>query len=108
MKQNITNEQFLKLHLRNAIKLMKLIGCLREDIPYEIANICSTKESNSHIVDKLNIGKMMEILQKIGIKIIIDNCIPASVRDCKNNKEYCEMELCDALWNAIVDNIERN
>ena len=51
------------------------------------------------------VGKMIEILQDKEIKVIIDNCTPASVKDVKNNKEYCEMELCDALWKIVIDNI---
>lgn len=43
------------------------------------------------------LGKIVEILQKEKIRIKLDNCIPASVWVDKDGKEYCEMELCDAL-----------
>lgn len=51
------------------------------------------------------LGKLIEIIQKKEIKIKLDNSIPASVLVVKDNKEYCEMELCDALWKVFLDYI---
>lgn len=51
------------------------------------------------------VGKIIEILQREGIKIKLDNCVPSSVWVLKDNKEYCEMELCDALWKVLLDYI---
>lgn len=53
----------------------------------------------------LSIGKMIEILQHMELKVVVDNCIPASVKVIKDNREYCDMDLCDALWKCIVDYI---
>jgi len=51
------------------------------------------------------LGKLIEILQGEGIKILLDNCIPASVWVEKDKKEYCDREICDALWKIVLDYI---
>lgn len=50
---------------------------------------------------KMTIGKMIEYLFNRGHKVTIDNCRPCSVKDWRLDKEYCQMEVCDALWEAV-------
>ncbi|QSF43435.1 hypothetical protein [Paenibacillus tianjinensis] len=50
---------------------------------------------------KMTIGKMIEVMFNKGHKITIDNCIPCSVKDYLIEKEYCQMNVCDALWDAV-------
>jgi hypothetical protein len=52
---------------------------------------------------KVTIGKMIEFLFEKGHKITLDNCKPSSVQDWLTKKEYCQMELCDALWEVVKD-----
>lgn len=49
------------------------------------------------------LGKIIEILQYEGNKVKLDNCIPASVWVMKDNKEYCELELCAVLWKVFLE-----
>lgn len=57
---------------------------------------------------KITIGKMLEILFDLKIKVYIENSKPASVYDITNKKEYCDEELSNALWEAIINNIKNN
>jgi len=50
---------------------------------------------------KMTIGKMIEIMTNKGHKITIDNCTPCSVKDYMIDKEYCQMSVCDTLWDAV-------
>lgn len=86
MKQCITEEQFNKLSDEKLISLTKYF-----------------KFGEGLTPKWWTIGKLIEILQHEEVKIRLDNCIPASVFVIKDNKEYCEMELCDALWEVVLD-----
>lgn len=66
-----------------------------------LRNSIGLKETEVLVEAHISIGKMIEILQEENTKVILDNCIPASVKDVRNNKEYLAMELCDALWELV-------
>lgn len=56
---------------------------------------------------KVTIGKMIEFLYSKGHKITVDNCKPSSVKDWLTGEEYCQMELCDALWEATKNVLQK-
>jgi len=85
MKQSISEEQFNQLTDTKLIDFTKYF-----------------KFGEGLTAKWWTVGKIIEILQCEGIKIKLDNSIPSSVLVVKDNKEYCEMELCDALWNVLL------
>lgn len=50
---------------------------------------------------KVTIGKMIAYMSVNGHKITINNHNPSCVVNWLLNEEYCQMELCDALWKAV-------
>lgn len=117
MKQNVTTMQIFDYintnenMMDNIIKLAKATrtdyeGVIKFSMIFERKNYETAISEGVKIISlDFTIGKMIEILQRKEIKLLIDNCIPVSVKDMKNDKEYCDTELCDALWKAVIDNI---
>lgn len=115
MKQNIDINQVQKF-IKSEEDIIKLGKVIRTDYEGAIKGYIlfdklkpqdAVKEVCKGILEDYTIGKMFEILQRKEIKIVVDNCIPATVKDITHNKEYCEMELCDALWTIVLDNLEK-
>ncbi len=88
MKLCITEEQYNQLPDENVVEFTKY---------FKFAEGLESKW--------WTLGKNIEVLQGENIKVEIDNCIPASVWVIKENgkKEYTGMELCDVLWNVLLD-----
>jgi hypothetical protein len=88
MKQCISEEQFNQLSYDKLIEFAKY---------FNVGEGLTAKW--------WTLGKIIEVLQGEGIKILLDNCIPASVWVERDKKEYCGIELCDVLWKVILNYI---
>lgn len=129
MKQNITNEQFLSLSFKESLRLMELMGYPQKDVSEEFYNNNKEliSERFSYIIKNINIGKMLEILEDKEKNIIAfrkvnqsmysvhsringmayDGWVVEITKDnSKNIISFKNNILCDALWDAIVNEIK--
>lgn len=113
MKQHISDNDLINFLGNNIESNLKRLEDIMDEDYVLVYRMTDNKEFEHFnlffsICKDFNIGKMIEILQKHNIKVMLDNCIPALVKVLKKDgyeKIYCEMELCDALWNAIKEEL---
>jgi hypothetical protein len=117
VKQNISIENINKLTDKQKEKMRELWEPKYGDIiTSTISNFVMTLKNSitfdkSYYLPLLSIGQMIEILEKHNILFSITNmCINPfygkrgyAVTLTNKKKHYNSEELCDALWNAIVD-----
>lgn len=111
MKQNITDEQFLSLSLEQSLKLMDILGYPQNDVSEDFYNNNKhiIARRFSHIIEKINIGKMFEILEEKtaysqqlineGGRYSIEINSKGLYTTGWQTKYYNEM--CDSLWEAV-------
>ena len=112
MKQRITDEQFLSLSLEQSLKLMEILGYPQKDVSakfyYDNKHIIGRRFS--HIIEKINIGKMYEILEDKTThsqQVINEGgrySIEVNIKGLNTTGWQTEYynEICDALWEAVV------
>lgn len=120
MKQGITNEQFLNLTFEQSLKLMDIMGYPQENSSKEFYynNKHVIARRFSHIIEKITIGKMFEIIDKKWFiklnPLAMDSQYNFELKiterkDCKSENDYViekvyhADELCDVLFKALTD-----
>lgn len=122
MKQRITWDQLMELSFNQVNKLQNIVGqkyhIIKDEVhwekirthKHEFINGDTTNIHGSYtgLLDKLDIGKMIEILHTKHKKILFSSSIYKSdenIVSVPNGAKWKdfedENELCDALWEAV-------
>ncbi len=99
MKQHITEKELEKFCEENENEATKLIKIISKDIDF-----IPLGTENLIFAEKVNIGKMIEILEQDNKLLDITNTYHpkhAGWGIIINGKEIKSQELCDALWEAV-------